>query len=187
MWTTFVIHWNMWYRIDINKLAEQLLPPILRTPLLLAILRVLLSPIATVLTLFSTYRQNVNDALCINSHVLPLEAAMNKACQTDAIYIESVNYPKDIYIYHESEHQPATYIYKEAEENTPCHLYPEHQPQPDVNFRVHVPPDRCTDLTSRDADDYGWLYLDRIRAILDRYKPAGTAYEIVIADPQSEL
>lgn len=171
----------MWYRLDIGKLAEQLLPPVLRSSILLALLRVLVAPLETVIAQFRAYRQDTNDAQHICGHVLPLETALNRAYQRQRapyISIESVHATSNIILYHESEGQVPLYLSKETEEGAPTYMVHESEAPPDINFVVHVPTILCTSLQSAEQDTYGWVWLTKIRDILDRYKPAGRHYVI---------
>jgi hypothetical protein len=113
----------MWYRFNILKFAEQMLPPILRKGVLVALLTALVTPLKTLYEAFTTYRNAVLDKLNINGHVLPLEMALNKACYTDQIYIVCSNIRHKLFIYKEAEGQQPTYIYKEAEGGPQTYLY----------------------------------------------------------------
>lgn len=168
----------MWYRFNIVKFAEQMLPPILRKGVLVALLTVLVTPLKTLYEAFTTYRNAVLDRLNINGHVLPLEMALNKACYTDLIYIESQNVRHKLFIYNEAEGQQPTYIYKEAEGGPQTHLYFEANTPSDVNFIVYIPRSICTSLTDKAADTFHWHYLTTVKNLLNRYKAAGTTYEI---------
>lgn len=155
-----------------------MLPPILRKGVLVALLTVLVTPLKTLYEAFTTYRNAVLDKLNINGHVLPLEMALNKACYTDQIYIESQNVRHKLFLYKETEGQTPHYIYKEAEDGTELCLYFAAKAPKDVNFIVYIPKTICTSLTSKAADAFGWQWLTVVRNILNRYKAAGTTYEI---------
>lgn len=168
----------MWYRFNIDRFTEQMLPPILRSSFLLAFLAAVLAPLRTLLANFQTYKSQTEDKLNINGHVLPLEMALNKACYTDLIYIESQNVRHKLFLYKETEGQTPHYIYKEAEDGTELCLYFAAKAPKDVNFIVYIPKTICTSLTSKAADAFGWQWLTVVRNILNRYKAAGTTYEI---------
>lgn len=155
-----------------------MLPPILRKGVLVALLTALVTPLKTLYEAFTTYRNAVLDRLNINGHVLPLEMALNKACYTDLIYIESQNVRHKLFLYKEAEGQTPHYIYKEAEDGTELCLYFAAKAPKDVNFIVYIPKTICTSLTSKAADAFGWQWLTVVRNILNRYKAAGTTYEI---------
>ena len=141
---------------------------------------VLVTPLKTLYEAFTTYRNAVLDRLNINGHVLPLEMALNKACYTDGIWLESVNEQRSTYLYHESEEQIPPHLYKEEEDESPLYIYYEGEAPADVNIRVHIPRTICTSLTSKSEDVFGWEYLNRIRSIMTRYKPAGRTFMFVL-------
>lgn len=98
----------MWYRIDFTKLVMQLVPPILRSEVLLALLGVLTVPLRYVYDRFCALKGTVDDRLNITGNVQYLEKALNdtfflKDCQ---IYIETP----------EGEKTPSFYFSKENQE-----------------------------------------------------------------------
>ena len=174
----------MGYRIDIMKLAVQLLPPILRCGLTIALLRVLTVPIRYVQRLFSEYRAEVSGRLNVTANVQYIEKALNDAFYlTDGqIYIESTMVSSNSeYFRLEAEGMDAQYIGSEGEE--PYYMYNEantHQSD-GVNFNVYVPTFLCTSLDAG-GDKYGGENLRKIRSLTDYYKPAGRKYGIILYD-----
>ena len=53
----------MWYDVDFTRWAVQLLPPILRSRVLVALLRIIIIPLAYLHRLFTDYRKKVDDRL----------------------------------------------------------------------------------------------------------------------------
>ena len=168
----------MFYTFNISKFVKQMLPPLLRSGALIALLEVMVTPLKSLYERFLSYRATTSDALNINGHVLPLEMALNKACYTDLIYIESTNTRHGTFLYHESENLPSPYLYNEAEGAEPLILYFEADAPKDVNFIVYIPQSICTNLDDKAVDAFHWYYLNIVKSLLDRYKAAGTTYEI---------
>lgn len=168
----------MFYTFNISKFVKQMLPPILRGAFWLALISVLTAPLRTLYEAFTSYKASTEDKLNINGHVLPLEMALNKACYTDLIYIESTNTRHGTFLYHESENLPSPYLYNEAEGADPLILYFEADAPKDVNFIVYIPQSICTNLEDKVVDAFRWYYLNIVKSLLDRYKAAGTTYEI---------
>ena len=170
----------MWYRFNIDRFVEQMLPPWFRSDVIKAIIGVLLAPLKWILEQFGNYKSQTEDRLNINGHVLPLEMALNKACFTDGIWLESVNERKSTYLYHESEGQTPPHLYKEEEDGAPLYIYYEGEAPTDANIKVHIPRTICTSLTSKSEDVFEWEYLNRIRSIMTRYKPAGRTFMFML-------
>lgn len=174
----------MWYRIDIMKLAVQLLPPVLRCVFTVALLRVLTLPLRYVQGLFAAYMAEVSGRLNITAGVQYIEKALNDAFYlTDGqIYIESVMVSSNSEFFRlETEGMDAQYIGTEGE--TPFYMYhvTDTHPGDGVNFNVYVPTFLCTSLNAGE-DKYDGENLRRIRSLIDYYKPAGRKYGIILYD-----
>ena len=63
----------MWYRIDLTKLVVQLLPPILRSKFLIALLKALILPLVFIYDTLMEHRDNVSEKLDITANVIYLE------------------------------------------------------------------------------------------------------------------
>lgn len=74
----------MWYKIDLTKFVVQLLPPILRSKFLVALLKVLVLPLSFVYDKLMGHRENVFDKLETSANVIYLEKVLNETFfQTD--------------------------------------------------------------------------------------------------------
>lgn len=174
----------MWYRVDIMKLAVQLLPPILRCGFTVALLRVLTLPLRYVQGLFASYMAEVSGRLNITASVQYMEKALNDAfyLMDGQIYIESVMVSSDSqYFRLEAEGMDAQHMGTEGE--APCYIYNETDVRPgeEVNFNVYVPTFLCTSLDASE-DKYGGENLRKIKSLIDYYKPAGRKYGIILYD-----
>ena len=67
----------MWYNVDFNRFAMQLLPPILRSKILVALLKILVLPLLVLYNKFMMYRAAVAGRLNITAHVQFIEKALN--------------------------------------------------------------------------------------------------------------
>ena len=63
----------------------------------------LVSPLLEAWCVFMQLKKRTDDRLNITCHVLPLEAAMNKACGSDGIWIESVEQQEVMVLHFERE------------------------------------------------------------------------------------
>ncbi|NPD91706.1 hypothetical protein [Xylanibacter muris] len=172
----------MWYGIDFVKLVVQMLPPLLRSRLLVAFLRVLTVPLRHIHELFLTMKEGTDDKLSITGNVQYLEKALNDAfCLTEGqIHIVT---PVE-------ERRPAFYLKKEEQsrifhtlqEGTGYMVLFNGETRQLVNFTVRVPTFLCTSTESKQADKYGWRHYRIIKNILNIYKPAGRTFGIELYD-----
>ena len=169
----------MWYKIDFTELARQLLPPVLRSGVLMALLKVLVSPIKYLFAQFDSYRTAVEQRLERTANVQYLQKVLLDAffLKENEIYIES------------GEEQPRTVLYQESEGQAPAYVggtatfvlrQPDEVPVHDT-FVIYVPSFLCTSITPAE-DQYGGANLRTIVNLLNQYKPAGRTYRIEIYD-----
>src|SRR3712207_2217927 len=99
----------MWYKIDILRLALQLLPPILRSTLLTALLKVLLLPIVYIYEQFMQIKNNADERLRNTANVVSLERILNAAFHLSGrqIYIETAEVVNVVYMHTKVEGQKA--------------------------------------------------------------------------------
>ena len=69
----------MWYKIDLTRLVVQLLPPILRGKLLVALLKVLIGPLAYIYDRLLEHRDKVLGRLNVSANVIYLAKMLNEA------------------------------------------------------------------------------------------------------------
>lgn len=172
----------MWYDIDFQKLCRQFLPPVLRSKHITALINVMIVPLVAIYTQFRSLKALTDNRLNITGHVFPLETAMNTACDTTDIYIESTLEDLGVALWWQREGVEPTYFVKESEGQEGVIMTFSAEKEQDKNFVVYVPTDRCTSLESQKLDEFDWYYLTKIKNILDSYKPAGRTYRIELYD-----
>lgn len=162
----------MWYNVDFIKLARLLLPPMLRTKKLFALLCVLISPLLYVYSLFTDYRKRVTKRLNMSGQVLYLEKVLNDEfyLSKQEIYITGVKHPV-LYLYKKGEQQSIAFLYKQEMEGNKVYVKEESEGNYSGDFIVYVP-----SFLNSDS------YLNTIRTILNYYKPAGRSYKIEVYD-----
>ena len=67
----------MVYNVDLQTFARKLLPPVLRTPTMLALLKVVVSPLGVIYALFLIYRQDTKDIVTAAGNVIAFEHYLN--------------------------------------------------------------------------------------------------------------
>ena len=67
----------MWYKLDILRLAVQLVPPVLRCGILISLLDVLTLPLRQIYGRFTALREAVDRRLDITAAVQYMEKALN--------------------------------------------------------------------------------------------------------------
>ena len=173
----------MWYKIDFLKFVMQLLPPIMRSKLLLAILGVMIVPLRYLYAKFVSLKQTVDDRLNVTGNVQYLEKALNDIFFLDdlQIHIETPEEERVPSFYFGNENQRAN-IMRTTSEEEGFVLRKNGESGIKVNFKVMVPTFLCTSLESKDNDEYHWRYLMTIRNIIKIYKPAGRTFSIELYD-----
>ena len=165
----------MWYDVDLNRWAVQLLPPILRSRVLVALLRILIIPLAYVHRLFTEYRKKVADRLDITASVQDIERALNRRffLRNRQIYIESESDDRHPCLYFQAEGKPPTFL------NPRMTLWMDGEVPSKPNFTIFVPRFLVTSLNPEE-DRHKGRYLAEIIRIVELYKPAGRRYAITI-------
>lgn len=171
----------MWYKIDILKLGRQLLPPVLRSAVLLSLLKVLLTGIRSVYELFYAYRASVRERIGTTAQTASIEGRLNGAfyLTEGQIRIEADTEEKPDYWHLLSEGEAGEALYLKG--GTWKTMKAKGEKSYEDSFVVYVPSFLCT---SEDADEdkYGGENLKKINTILNTYKPAGRTYRIEIYD-----
>lgn len=173
----------MWYKVDFTKLVTLLLPPILRSKLLLAILRAMIVPLRHLYEKFSALKDVVDNRLNITGNVQYLEKALNDAfyLKDHQIYIETPEErERRAFVYFKSEGQRQENMYLK-QEGVPFYLIEQGESSVTVNFIVMVPTFLCTS-TDKNKDKYNGRNYKIISSILSIYKPAGRTFSIELYD-----
>ena len=165
----------MWYDVDFNRWVVQLLPPILRSRVLVALLRIIIIPLAYVHRLFTEYRKKVADRLDITASVQDIERALNRRffLRNRQIYIESESDDRHPCLYFQAEGKPPTFL------NPRMTLWMDGEVPSKPNFTIFVPNFLVSSLNSEE-DRHKGRHLAEIIRIVELYKPAGRRYHINI-------
>ena len=165
----------MWYDVDFNRWSVQLLPPILRSRVLVALLRILIIPLAYLHRLFTDYRKKVADRLDITASVQDIERALNRRffLRNRQIYIESESDDRHPCLYFQAEGKPPTFL------NPRMTLWMDGEVPSKPNFTIFVPNFLVSSLNSEE-DRHKGRHLAEIIRIVELYKPAGRRYHINI-------
>lgn len=157
--------------------ARQLLPPVLRGAVLLALLRVLIVPLRHLASRFTALRGQTAARLSASACVMDMERAL-----CDAFFLAR----GEIYIV--TPEQRETPVVRYRSEGLATFRVPDRsggggglpaagEAAADAAFVVRVPTSLCTDPDPA-LDRFGGRYLAAIRTIINRYKPAGRTYRI---------
>lgn len=171
----------MWCRIDFTRFVQQLLPPILRSKVMIALFRVFITPLRYLYDKFLAYRDSVSSRLNITANVQYIQKALNDAfyLTDEQIYIETPEEERVPAFYFQDEGQPAYYFYMAG--NISFYLRsPDDVPQSET-YIIFIPTFLCTSLDTTE-DKYKGENLQIIYNILNNYKPAGRMYRIEIYD-----
>ncbi|MBQ7552935.1 MAG: hypothetical protein IJT46_01060 [Bacteroidaceae bacterium] len=173
----------MWYKIDLTKLVVQLLPPILRSKLLVSLLSVVIVPLRYLYEKFCMLKDSANSRLQITGNVVCLEKALNDAFYLNErqIYIETPEEEPPAVFYFSSELQRPNVLFLLSEERGFL-LMNKGESVVKLNFIIKVPTFLCTSIDSKEEDKYHWKYLNIIKNIINIYKPAGRTFSIELYD-----
>lgn len=169
----------MWCKIDLTRLVVQLLPPILRGKLLVALLKVLIGPLAYIYDRLLEHRDKVLGRLNVSANVIYLAKMLNEAFFLNESQIYITTFEEDETNYWHLKNETAQQQYMS---NTPGMVikYKEECSYND-SFYVYVPTFLCTSLVTTE-DKYQGKNLVKIKEILKIYKPAGRTYSIILYD-----
>ena len=153
----------------------QLLPPILRSRVLVALLLIFIIPLAYLHRLFTEFRKGVSDRLDITASVQDIERALNRRffLRNRQIYIESESDDRYPCLYFQAEGKPPTFL------NPRMSLWMDGEVPSKPNFTIFVPSFLVSSLNSEEDRHHG-RHLAEIIRIVERYKPAGRRYDINI-------
>lgn len=169
----------MLFNFDPYKLAVQLCPPILRSGILVAILKALSIPFRYIIDRLKVYRQDIKDAVLTTSNVVVLEGALNYAFHLtgNQIYITTMTDLGEVYFF-QSDEKKVTYVHT-REEQRPLLMLLKDGAHPGPSFTVHVPNFLATSM-NYDEDEFYGKNLAVIVDIIHRHKPVGKSFSINI-------
>ena len=156
----------MFYKFDPERFAEEMLPPILRRPLLLALLRAILKPLTSLMARFSTLREQSRKRLAVTGQTISLVETLRERYRLPegVIYITEPS-ERQLYIFQVGEGRTNIYIHSTREQRDPTTIRFAEEGSREPDFTLHLP----DFLASEEAE---------IRRFLDLYKPAGKRYAI---------
>ena len=163
----------MWYNVDFNKWAVQLLPPILRSKVLVVLLKIMLIPFVQLHAQFMRYRATIAGRLNVTASIQDIERILNATffLKSSQIYIEDINDDSKSVLYFSREGQSSVFV-----NLLRTMWYPGEVPDK-PNFIVHIPDCLCTSLNKAE-DKYKGLFLTTIINLIEYYKPAGRRYAL---------
>lgn len=171
----------MWWKTDILKLAVGLLPPMLRSGLVVSLLRVMMLPVKYIYNALTARRKNANQRLGTTANVVSMEKALNDAFfLTDGqIRIENGEVDDRVFWHMKADGQESATLWMKTEKGTVMKKRGETSYKD--SFTVWVPTFLCTSTDSA-GDRYGGRNLRDIKILLNYYKPAGRTYRIELYD-----
>lgn len=160
----------MWYHFDPVRFAREMLPPLLRSDVLLALLQSVLRPLTDLLEEFARYRESVHIRLNTTGQSYSLSGALTAKYRLPegVIYITDTGDTR-LYLYFLRERRAPWTLYREREEGETAYLRGEGEGKYSPDFIVHLP------AFLRDEEE-------EIRRFIARYKPAGRIYELAYYD-----
>lgn len=163
------------------KLAVQLLPPVMRGGLTVALLKVLTLPVRYIYEQLTERRKNADRRLGTTANVMYMEKALNDAfyLKEQQIRIESAEAEDTLFWHRREERQKDNYLYRRTEKGVMLKRRGECSYR--ESFVVWVPTFLCTSVDT-EKDKYGGRNLREIRNLLSYYKPAGRTYRIELYD-----
>lgn len=163
------------------KMAVQLLPPVMRGGLTVALLKVLTLPVRYIYEQLTAWRKNADRRLNTTANVMYIEKALNDAfyLKERQIRIESTEAEDTVFWHRREEGQKDFYMYRWAERGVTLKRRGECSYR--ESFVVRVPTFLCTSENTEE-DKYGGRNLREIRNLLSYYKPAGRTYRIELYD-----
>ena len=104
----------MWWKVDMVKMAVQLLPPVMRGGLTVALLKVLTLPVRHIYEQLTARRKNADMRLNTTANVMYIEKALNEAfyLKERQIWIESTEAEDVVFLHRRDEMQKDLYMYR---------------------------------------------------------------------------
>lgn len=163
------------------KLAVQLLPPVMRGGLTVALLKVLTLPVRHIYDQLTARRKKAKRRLLTTANVQSMEQALNDAffLTEGQIRIESTEGDSAVYWHRKGETPHALYLHGQTGEGMTLRWKEECSYED--SFVVMVPTFLCTSEDA-EADKYGGNNLREIKNLLSYYKPAGRTCRIELYD-----
>jgi len=172
----------MWYKIDVVKFAMQLLPTMMRGRVLMALIKIMASPLSDLQERFISYKNIVSSRLNNTAQVQSIQKVLNDAfyLHHDEIFISTEEEERFIPLYYNDEKKDPKYVNMEVDS---CSLRLRYKDEISVreNFVLNIPTSLCTSINP-DEDAYSGTYLQTILNLLNYYIAAGRTYRIKLYD-----
>lgn len=167
----------MWYNVDFNKWAVQLLPPILRSKVLVVLLKIMLIPFVQIHAQFMRYRAIIAGRLNVTASIQDIERILNATffLKSSQIYIEDINDDSKSVLYFSREGQSGVFV------NPLLTMWYLGEVPDKPNFIIYIPNFLCTSLKKAE-DKHKGQFLTTIINLIEYYKPAGRRYAIRLYD-----
>lgn len=165
---------------DLTKFLIQLLPPILRTPTLISLLRALITPLKTINSQITQYNTDVSRRLHTTANQNILQKTLNDTfhLQDNQIYITTQQIQPTTTLHYTSETTTNTYLHPINNGKHITLRHPDETPTQE-NYTIHIPTFLATS-TDPTLDKHKGEHLSTIIAILEKYRPAGKKYNLNI-------
>lgn len=169
----------MLFNFDPLRLARQLCPPILRSKVLMALLKAICAPLRFISEKIFSYRKDVKDGMSTTSNVVVLEGVLNETfyLQNKQIYITTNDSTGEVFFRTKQEDTPIGM--HTLGESQSLILLTQFETIPGPDFTIHIPSFLATSLVP-DVDEYNGVNLLKITDIINRYKPVGKTYALDI-------
>lgn len=147
-----------WYRFDVLRFSYEMMPPLLRGKLIIALIGVLVRPLVSLMYRFEELRMRCRSQLIPSGQILAIEEALRERYHLHQgdVYITE---PEDV----------TTYLYLLTEEaktaELPLTLYHADENPNHEDYTIHLP-----EYLKRDEAD--------VYRIIELYRPAGRKYQI---------
>lgn len=154
------------YSFDPQTFARQMLPPILRRGVLVALLRAFITPLVWLMAQLHTTRLRSRDALIASGQIRSLVEVLRRKYQTGEgdIYVQESPY-RSYTLYFEREQMTKPYLHPSSINPVAC-LIMSDEGRLTPDFYVHVP-------------DYLEGKREEIGRLIEQYKPAGRTYKLI--------
>ena len=169
----------MLYKFDPYKFACQLCPPILRSKIMLSIVKALCTPLRYISDALNRYRAHVKETINTTSNVVVIEGVLNDAFHLTErqIYITTRLDLGEVHLFQSGEDK-VTYLYTKDEKQPLMMLMKDGAPA-GASFTVHVPNFLATSI-NYEEDDLMGVNMSVIRDVVTKHKPVGKSYTIEI-------
>lgn len=157
----------MYRNFNLYDYCSQLLPPLLRRPVLMAFLRALLRPVDDILQRYKDSTDEANARVSYTAFTAHMEKHLNDLLGTEGVYIRDWMIEQTIYLAFKEENSAPDYLAFKEENQTVVYISNDRRLL--GGFEVMVPSDIATEQNLQMVHDH-----------VQRYKFAGKKYKVTI-------